>query len=295
MTVVMGMLVFAGAGAVRGAGFAAGRDTVRAEVRAVPQEVRATDAEMSREQTGPGMEVNAEAVPVVEEQLPGLSEVLGQFRIPFRGKVISRYGMRSGRMHTGTDIKLYRGDTIYAAYDGVVTRASKYYGYGNLVVISHVHDLETYYAHLSGFLVRTGDTLRAGQPLGLGGRTGRATTEHLHFEIREKGRAYNPELVYDFELFHIRPEVAGKEALAQLIRNPKTGESIQITARGNSYAAEMPAGQVAEYVIKAGDSLWEIARRFNTTVGTICEQNNLTPRSILRIGAVIKVFQPSGD
>ena len=145
MTVVMGMLVFAGAGAVRGAGFAAGRDTVRAEVRAVPQEVRATDAVMSREQTGPGMEVNAEAVPVVEEQLPGLSEVLGQFRIPFRGKVISRYGMRSGRMHTGTDIKLYRGDTIYAAYDGVVTRASKYYGYGNLVVISHVHDLETYW------------------------------------------------------------------------------------------------------------------------------------------------------
>jgi murein DD-endopeptidase MepM/ murein hydrolase activator NlpD len=280
------MLVLAVSGTVWGAGWRASRDTLKSNVHTLPQGIK-------NENIGPEFAVSEDALLVDEDRLPAFSEVLGKFQVPFKGKVISRYGMRHGRMHTGTDIKLYKGDTVYAAYDGVVSRASRYYGYGNLVVVNHSHGLETYYAHLSAFLVQSGDTLRSGQPLGLGGRTGRATTEHLHFEIREKGRAYNPELVYDFENFAIREDVNGKEALAELIRNPKTGENIKITSRGNSYVAETPAGQVAEYVIKAGDSLWEIARRFNTSVGTLCEQNNLTPRSILRIGAVIKVFQPS--
>lgn len=232
--------------------------------------------------------------PVNENQLPPFASVLGSFYIPHKGKVISRYGIRRGRMHTGTDIKLNRGDTVYAAYYGEVKRASAYYGYGNLVVLSHSHGLETYYAHLSSILVRPGDFISPGEALGLGGRTGRATTDHLHFEIRENGKAYNPELVYDFENAVIRTEIAGKEALAELIRNPKTGEEISITTpRGNSYAVEMSAGQMAEYVIKAGDSLWEIARRFNTSVAALCEHNNLTSRSVLRIGTVLKIFGTS--
>lgn len=279
-------LVFAGAGMADGATISPARDTVRAQGHAG---VQTRESEIGSQE----VQVSHESLGLDEERMPSFCEVLASFEVPFKGRVISRYGMRSGRMHTGTDIKLYPGDTVYAAYDGVVTRASRYYGYGNLVVVNHSHGLETYYAHFSGFLVQRGDTVKTGQPLGLGGRTGRATTDHLHFEIREKGRAYNPELVYDFERCAIRPDIEGKEALAQLIRNPKTGVNFQITARGNSYAAEMPAGQMAEYVIKAGDSLWEIARRFNTSVGTLCEQNNLTPRSILRIGAVIKIFEPS--
>lgn len=230
---------------------------------------------------------------VDENQLPPLSAMLGSFSIPHEGKVISRYGIRRGRMHTGTDIKLFSGDTVYAAYYGEVSRACSYYGYGNLVVLNHSHGLETYYAHLSKMLVRPGDFIATGQPVGLGGRTGRATTDHLHFEIRENGKAYNPELVYDFENAVIRSEINGKEALADLIRNPKTGEQIAITSRGNSYAMEMSAGQVAEYVIKAGDSLWEIARRFNTSVAALCEHNNLTARSVLKIGTVLKVIASS--
>ncbi len=230
---------------------------------------------------------------VGENSLPPFAEVLCRFCVPCKGKVISRYGIRRGRMHTGTDIKLYKGDTVYSVYYGEVKRASSYYGYGNLVVLSHSHELETYYAHLSEILVQPGEIVAVGQPVGLGGRTGRATTEHLHFEIREEGKAYNPELVYDFENAVIRSEAAGKEALAELIRNPKTGEHISITPRGNSYAAEMLAGQVAEYMIKAGDSLWEIARRFNTSVAALCEQNNLTSRSVLKIGTVLKIFDSS--
>src|SRR5690606_7954790 len=53
-------------------------------------------------------------------------KILSHFVVPADGKVISRYGMRSGRMHTGTDIKMATGDTIYSAYHGIVSRA-KYY------------------------------------------------------------------------------------------------------------------------------------------------------------------------
>ena len=134
-------------------------------------------------------------------------ELLSRFTIPGDGKVISRFGMRSGRMHSGTDIKMAKGDTIYASFYGVVTRAASYYGYGNMVVLQHANNLETYYAHLSAFLVKNKDTVWQGQPIGLAGSTGRSTTNHLHFEIRENGKAYNPEVVFDFENSQIRESI----------------------------------------------------------------------------------------
>lgn len=228
------------------------------------------------------------AINNVDEALP-FCDVLCGFLVPFQGKVISRYGIRHGRMHTGTDIKLSLGDTVRAVYDGIVSRASRYYGYGNLVVLNHAHGLQTYYAHFSKILVKEGDRIKPGQPVGLGGRTGRATTEHLHFEVRENGKAYNPELVYDFENVRIRENVYGKEALADLITNPKTGEKIRITSKGNSYVTEMSTASMFDYVIKAGDSLWKIAKKFNTSVGVLCEHNNLSTHSILRVGSVVKI------
>jgi murein DD-endopeptidase MepM/ murein hydrolase activator NlpD len=238
---------------------------------------------------GPEIYVAEDSSVSNEDETPPFSDVLSGFTIPFEGKVISRYGMRRGRMHTGTDIKLYLGDTVRAVYDGVVSRACRYYGYGNLIVVEHLHGLQTYYAHFSKFLVKQGDHVTSGQPVGLGGRTGRATTEHLHFEIRENGKAYNPELVYDFENRKIWDHVQGKEALAELITNPKTGQKIEITAKGNQYMNEMSTAAVVEYVIKAGDSLWKIARKFNTSVSRLCEHNNLTTQSVLKIGSVVKI------
>ena len=222
-------------------------------------------------------------------ELLQFSDLLSQFRVPVTGKIISKYGWRRGRMHTGTDIKLNLGDTVYAAYDGEVFRAHRYYGYGNLVIVKHPHALETYYGHLSKFLVKAGDTIRAGQPLGLGGRTGRATGTHLHFEIRENRVAYNPELIYDFNNLRIREDICDKERMADLITNPKTGENISITSKGTNYVQEMGTTPVIEYAIKAGDSLWEIARKCNTSVAMLCELNNLTTSSILRIGKVLKI------
>lgn len=230
---------------------------------------------------GPEFDVFDDALLIDEDAIPSFSQMLDQFVIPFGGRVISKYGMRRGRMHTGTDIKLFQGDTVIAAYQGIVTRASSYYGYGKLVVINHTHGMETYYAHLSNILVKAGDTVSTGQIIGLGGRTGRATGTHLHFEIRENGRAYNPELVFDFENNCIRPEIEGKEMLAELVKRPRVTEKKHVVDMGDT---------PPEYIVKAGDSLWMIARRFQVTVSELCELNNLTTKSVLRIGARLRIF-----
>lgn len=113
------------------------------------------------------------------------------------GKVISPYGGRR-RHHSGVDIKTKPNDTIVAAFDGLVRMAKPYAAYGNLIVIRHYNGLETAYSHNSKNLVKPGDRVKAGQPIALTGRTGRATTAHLHFETRLNGEHFNPNLVFNF-------------------------------------------------------------------------------------------------
>ncbi len=110
-------------------------------------------------------------------------------------KVISPYGGK--RRHAGVDLKTKPNDEIFAAFDGVVIRSSPYAGYGNCIVIRHANGLETLYSHQSKNLVKVGDKVKAGQVIGLTGRTGRASTEHLHFETHFKGRRFNPNLIFD--------------------------------------------------------------------------------------------------
>lgn len=115
---------------------------------------------------------------------------------PLQGsKVISNYGGK--RRHSGVDLKTKPNDTIRAAFAGRVRFSKRYSGYGNVVVLRHASGLETLYSHNSKNLVNVGDWVKPGQPIALTGRTGRATTEHLHFEIRVNGKAYNPALIFD--------------------------------------------------------------------------------------------------
>lgn len=109
--------------------------------------------------------------------------------------VISPYG--GARHHSGVDLKTRPNDNICAAFDGVVTMAGNYFGYGNCIKIKHNNGLETLYGHQSRNFVKNGDKVKAGQIIGLTGRTGRATTEHLHFEMFFKGRRLNPSMVFD--------------------------------------------------------------------------------------------------
>lgn len=110
-------------------------------------------------------------------------------------KVISPYGGK--RHHSGVDLKTRPNDNVRAAFDGVVTRSGRFSGYGNCIVIKHANSLETLYSHQSKNLVKAGQRVKAGEVIGLTGRTGRATTEHLHFEVHFQGRKVNPAVVFD--------------------------------------------------------------------------------------------------
>ena len=125
---------------------------------------------------------------------------LKDFCMPTDSRLItSNFGARWGRQHKGLDIKVYIGDTIRAAFSGKV-RVVRYEGrgYGKYVVIRHYNGLETIYGHMSKQLVTEDQEVRAGDPIGLGGNTGRSTGSHLHFETRLCGVALNPALMFDF-------------------------------------------------------------------------------------------------
>ena len=111
--------------------------------------------------------------------------------------VISPYGNRGGKNHAGVDIKTKHNDEVLAAFDGVVTQSGPYYAYGNYIVIRHAYGFSTCYSHQSKNIVTVGQKVKAGEVIGYTGQTGRATTPHLHFEMRFKGRAINPNIFFD--------------------------------------------------------------------------------------------------
>ena len=110
-------------------------------------------------------------------------------------RVISPYG--GARRHSGVDLKTTPNDEMYAAFDGEVVASGPYYGYGNCIRIKHAYGLETLYSHQSKTMVKKGDKVKAGQVIGLTGRTGRATTEHLHFEVSFGGKRLDPAIIFD--------------------------------------------------------------------------------------------------
>jgi murein DD-endopeptidase MepM/ murein hydrolase activator NlpD len=116
----------------------------------------------------------------------------GTFLWPSRGVLTSRFGPRYRRHHDGIDIAAPRGTPIYASRDGVVEFAGRKKGYGLVVFVNHGDGLVTVYGHASSLLVETGQTVKKGQLLARVGCTGVCTGSHLHFEVREDGRAQNP-------------------------------------------------------------------------------------------------------
>uniref|UniRef100_UPI0032172E15 M23 family metallopeptidase n=1 Tax=uncultured Draconibacterium sp. TaxID=1573823 RepID=UPI0032172E15 len=204
---------------------------------------------------------------------------LARFLIPGNdGYIISRYGPRSGRMHYGTDIKMDRGDTIVASQSGTVIRAGWGTGWGNIIILQHKNNIQTYYAHQTRFLVKLGDWVEKGQPIGLAGSTGRARGSHLHFEMHENGRAFDPELVFDFKNKQIREDAFDMESLTALHKKLKP--------KGYSTNVAVPE----YYKVRSGDSLWVISRRFKTSIREICRLNRISENSTLRIGQPLRLY-----
>lgn len=117
----------------------------------------------------------------------------GTYIWPLKGSLVSRYGMRNGRRHTGIDIGAPAGAPIRASRAGEVAYAgSGYRGYGKLVILDHGDGDRTYYAHNRELLVRQGEKVRQGELIARCGKTGNASGPHLHFEIRRGSRILDP-------------------------------------------------------------------------------------------------------
>lgn len=115
------------------------------------------------------------------------------FSWPLKGKILVGFGKRSGKRHQGVDIEGREGTPIVAIYDGIVTYSSnKLRGYGNMVIIKHNEDYSSVYAHNRINLVREGERVKKRQAIAQVGATGWADVPHVHFEIRERGKAVNP-------------------------------------------------------------------------------------------------------
>lgn len=214
------------------------------------------------------------------------------FAMPTSSRVItSRFGPRWGRMHKGLDIKVYIGDTICAAFDGRV-RVVKYErrGYGNYIVIRHNNGLETIYGHLSKQLVHEDQYVHAGEPIGLGGNTGRSTGSHLHFETRLLGQAINPELLFNFPQQDVTCDTyvfrnygrnvsfASLASLSDRFKKDKNEEEVD----------EIEEATVHYYKIHKGETLSSIAKKNGVTIEELCKLNHITRRTKLRIGQVLK-------
>lgn len=113
-------------------------------------------------------------------------------------RISSLFGMREHptlhryKAHKGIDLAAPRGTPVYATADGIVGKAQRYGTYGNYVQIEHGGEIETRYAHLSGFVVTPGESVHKGELIGYVGSTGRSTGPHLHYEVRIDGKAVDP-------------------------------------------------------------------------------------------------------
>ena len=228
---------------------------------------------------------------------------LKDFCMPTDSRLItSNFGARWGRQHKGLDIKVYIGDTIRAAFSGKV-RVVRYEGrgYGKYVVIRHYNGLETIYGHMSKQLVTEDQEVRAGDPIGLGGNTGRSTGSHLHFETRLCGVALNPALMFDFK----NQDVVGDEWLFnRATYNRESAEATRLRGTGGVYrggddleanmannrksSTTRNTGNIRYHKVQKGETLSAIARKHSTSVAAICSLNGIKKTMTLRPGQILK-------
>lgn len=224
------------------------------------------------------------------ENAPQVYDIdLSNFSMPHEGYVTSNYGPRRRRMHRGIDLKVQVGDTIYAAFDGKV-RMTQYEGrgYGYYVTLRHPNGLETVYGHLSKFLVSENDVVKSGDPIALGGNTGRSTGSHLHLEFRFLGKAINPVQLVDFQ-----NKVCYKDKFIVNIANLDNMGGSKIAANttrsSNKVSNKYATGTVAYYRIKNGDNLGKIARQHGISIQKLCKLNNMSTKERLRVGKTLRI------
>jgi hypothetical protein len=189
-----------------------------------------------------------------------------KFTMPVSGKLFRGFMYT----HKGLDIKLNKGDTVRSAFDGVV-RYSKYNrgGFGNLVIIRHYNGLETYYAHLSKSIVKVNQLVSSGDPIALGGSSGRSRGPHLHFEVRYKDVPLDPMRLIDVDNQKL---ICSTFPITKRVFYP------------NDYNVN-----AVYHKIKSGDTLGKLAQKYRTSVKEICAMNKIKPTTTLKLGRNLRV------
>ncbi len=193
-------------------------------------------------------------------------------------KITDIFGYRSRRrrVHNGLDIKVQKGDTIYAPFSGKV-RVTAYQrrGYGHYIVLRHNNGLETVYAHLSKKLVKENQVVKAGDPIALGGNSGRSTGSHLHFETLICGKSINPALMFDFKNQDVTGDFFVYRKNKHQSVDPKTGKVVD--------------SDLQQYHrVRSGDNLSKIANKYGVSLGQIYKLNKMNSRSVIRPGQQIR-------
>ena len=233
--------------------------------------------------------------------------------MPIKGNyVTSHYGYRPqfGRTHKCVDLRSAIGDTVYSAFSGRVrlTRFERG-GYGFYVIVRHENGLETVYGHLSRFLVKPDQYVKAGQPIALSGNTGRSTGPHLHFETRFMGYAINPEAIFDFgnrcthtdsytfsksnytkarDYTPSKRYTQAKKSVAQETASKGKKKEQRPVASTRKSTKESRDNSRSTYKVQKGDNLGKIAANNNMTVAQLKKLNGITDNKI-KDGQVLRV------
>lgn len=230
-----------------------------------------------------------------------------KFVFPVEGKLLSPFGKRGRRIHSGIDISAKLNQEVVAAFDGVVRIAKPYHGYGNFVVIRHSNGLETTYAHLNKIKCKTNQNIKAGSLVGLAGHTGRATCVHLHFETRFLEDAFDPLEIIDMQnkclksdtLVITQSTFSKSKYLAKTKKKQNTNiqkdtnniakDTNDITLENVPNNSNSTKNHTVYHKIRSGDTLYSLALKNSTTVDAICKLNNIKRTKILSLGQRIRI------
>ena len=192
-------------------------------------------------------------------------------------RIAAPYGIRTYRMHRGVDLGLCHGEdrTIVAAFTGTVVKVrnqGRRKGYGKYVILDHGNGLTTLYAHLASWKVKVGDTLQAGDTIGVGGNTGRSFGAHLHFEMRYEGIYLDPATIFNFE-----------QGTFWNVVEELDPDKLMVTEKG--FDKELSKHRY--YKVRSGDCLGKIAHRYGISIQRLKQLNNLKS-NMIRPGQVLR-------
>lgn len=223
----------------------------------------------------------------------------GDFSLPIEGhaRVTSGFGPRWGKHHNGIDLDLETGDHVNAAFAGRVRIAQYSNSFGYVVVVRHYNGLETTYAHLSKLLVQPNQDVIAGTLIGLGGNTGRSSGSHLHFEVRYKGHPMNPREMIDFERNTLKSNTFIIDKSYFSSSNPyedahELGAVSEVSHSHSTASRATTTRAIAAsryHTVKKGDTISEIADKYNVSVQKVCSLNKLSAKTTLKPGRKLRV------